>query len=57
MGTEDSDGHMLCVGAFRMVTKEGYLEERHSAEPGRMTRADPVKEETDSCSGKWGPRE
>lgn len=58
MGTEDSDAQnpraaqRRNFGAFRMVTKDGFLEERHSAEPQRVTRADQVKEEMDRCSRK-----
>lgn len=58
MGTEDSDAQnpraaqRRNFGAFRMVTKDGFLEERHSAEPERVTGADQVKEETDRCSRK-----
>ena len=52
MGTEDSDSRnpravqKRNFGTFRMVTKDGFLEERNSAEPERVTRADQVKEET-----------
>lgn len=58
MGTEDSDAQnpraaqRRNFGAFRMVTKDGFPEKRHSAEPERVTRADQVKEEMDRCSRK-----
>ena len=57
MGTEDSDApnpravQRRKFGTFRMVTKGGFLEERCSAEPEGVTRADQVKEETDRRSG------
>lgn len=52
MGTEDSDAQnpravqKRNFGTFRMVTKDGFLEETHSAESERVTRADQVKEKT-----------